>query len=124
MNLPTRAAYCALALPVYGLIAQGVLIPLDSAPFATRAFVVNVEWTHRSTPSADFYVIKGSRAEVVANALPLGVADAVANALRILGEPAQDRRMRLFFVGSREEMRPFTNGTQGGGAIAPEAAAI
>lgn len=81
-------------------------------------------WIRRATPHADLYVLASSRAESLLNTLPADVERAIAADLAFLGVPFTGPRLALFFVGTREEMRPLVGATPGGHAATDEGAAF
>src|SRR5947208_1556347 len=102
MKTPTIALALLTAQLHTGLAQQPPLIPLDSAPFSKKALSArNVSWIRSDAPFSEVYVKRGSRAELVIPTLASHIGEAVASDLKLLGERAPDRSMRLFFVGSR-----------------------
>ena len=98
---------------------------LGSAPAARRALAAaGLRWIRRATPHADLYVLARSAAAAQLPKLPDAAERAITANLAWLGAPAPGPRLRLFFVGSRAEMRPLTGGTPGGWAEVAEGTAF
>lgn len=98
----------------------------EALPPAARAALASpgISWKSRRTPHAVVYAATGSAAE---RTLPVN-ADraerAIAANLAFLGVRSGAAPLRIFLVGSREEMRPFTGGTPGGYSITAEGTAF
>jgi hypothetical protein len=98
----------------------------DSAPVARIALdAPGLRWLHQHTAHADLYVLAGSAAERVSDALADASERAIVDNLRWLrAADADTPRVRLFFVGTRQQMAPFTGGTSGGWAETREGTAF
>ena len=81
-------------------------------------------WVERRTPNADIYVLRGSGAEPKLARIASDSERAIRANLAWLGETNSGGRLRLFFVGSREEMRPFTGTRSSGWSIVAEGTAF
>jgi hypothetical protein len=108
------------------LVAQPVARPTrPPSPAADRALALpGVRWVRRTTPNADLFVQAGSAAEQIIDGLPEAAEQAIAADRAWLGLPADGARVRLFFVGSREAMRPLVGWTPGGYAAVEEGTAF
>lgn len=95
-------------------------------PTAARALALRgVRWIRRTTPSAELYVQGGSPAAALLATLPADVEAAVAADRAWLGlGPPSGPRLRLFFVGGREAMRPLVGWTPGGYAAVDDGTAF
>jgi hypothetical protein len=81
-------------------------------------------WSHRRTPSTNTYVLRGSDAAPMLARLAAESEDAVTRNLTWLGEQRAGGRINLFFVGSRDEQRPFTGTRAGGWSVVTEGTAF
>ncbi len=81
-------------------------------------------WTHRRTANADVYVLSGSAAVHLMPHIVAGSERAIRENLEWLGEKRTNRRLNLFFVGSRDEMRPFTGTRSAGWSVVAEGTAF
>jgi hypothetical protein len=93
-------------------------------PVAAAALAApGVNWVHHSTRRADLYFAEKSAAAPLAGPITRDAKQAIDDNLRWLG--ADDApKLRLFFVASREAMRPFTGGTPGGWSVTDEGTAF
>ena len=83
-----------------------------------------VRWVERRTTNADIYVLNGSAAEPMLSRIASDSERAIRENIAWLGERNSRGRLKLFFVGSREEMRPFTGTRSGGWSIVAEGTAF
>lgn len=131
----------ALAMPVAAQIAapaligqavsssnvlRGVSLPDGGvAPAARKALATDsVSWIHRRTANADIYVLANTPVAAMAATLSRDAERAIDANMRWLGERRRGERLRLFFVGSRQEMRPFTGTRAGGWSFVEEGTAF
>lgn len=117
--LTKRLAFVIVLLSVAPAPATGQGSVADRALNDARA-----QWLQRKGVHADIYVLAGSAA---ARSMPWIVSDAeraIAANLEWLGERDPKGRLKLFFVGSRDEMRPFTGTRAGGWSIVAEGTAF
>jgi hypothetical protein len=84
----------------------------------------NFRWVHRRTTSANVYVLAGSAAAPSLSRISSESEAAVRANLEWLGVRSAGRRLNLFFVGSRDEMRPFTGNRALGSSVVGEGAAF
>ena len=84
----------------------------------------DARWIHRRTADANVYVLSGSMAAPMLPLLALQSQRAIESNLQWLGERASKGRLNLFFVGSRDEMRPFTGTRSGGWSVVAEGTAF
>lgn len=83
-----------------------------------------VRWIHQRTRDADVYVLAGSASAPMLTVLATASQRAVESNLRWLGERTARGRLSLFFVGSRDEMSPFTGTRSGGWSVVAEGTAF
>ncbi len=81
-------------------------------------------WVLRRTPSANVYVLAGSDAVPLLPRLAVESERAITANLEWLGERRTRERLSLFFVGSRDEQRPFTGTRSMGWSIVAEGTAF
>jgi hypothetical protein len=81
-------------------------------------------WIGRDTPHAHLHALAGSGADARLPTLGDAVEAARAADLEWLGTSDDGPPLELLFVGTREQMRPFTGGTPGGSAQPDERAAL
>lgn len=81
-------------------------------------------WIQRRTANANIYVLAGSAAAPLLPRLVPESERAIIGNLQWLGEKRTSRRLNLFFVGSRDEMRPFTGTRSGGWSVVSEGTAF
>ena len=84
----------------------------------------DVRWIYRRTPDANVYVLSGSAAASLLPFLASESQRAIESNLQWLGERSSKTRLNLFFVGSRDEMRPFTGTRSGGWSVVAEGTAF
>lgn len=117
----------AAAISSAPLVAQ---TPADPDPprtghLAERALrLADYRWIRRSAAHADVYVRAGSRAEALLPTIVTKVDAAIDTDLAWLGERFAGPRLRVFLVGTREELRPLLSATPGGHAATDEGAAF
>jgi len=120
MEIKTYLLLIAAFVPA---AAQSPGNPPRAGSLAPRALALpGYHWVHRRTPHAEIYVRGGSSAEKIIASLPANVERAVTADLARLGVPFSGPRLRLFFVGSRDEMRPLVGAMPGGHAATDEGA--
>ena len=81
-------------------------------------------WIHRRTPGADVYVLTGSAAQPMLRVIANESERSIRANLEWLREGSAKGRLKLFFVGSREEMRPFTGTRSAGWSVVGEGTAF
>ena len=81
-------------------------------------------WSHRRTANANVYVLRGSDAAPLLSQLAVKSEQAITENLSWLGERGTKGRLNLFFVGSRDEQRPFTGTRSAGWSIVAEGTAF
>ncbi|MFL5468265.1 MAG: hypothetical protein ACJ8AE_00540 [Gemmatimonadaceae bacterium] len=117
-----------LGLRVFGANADAQTQPHDLAtlgPAASHALRLrSVQWLSRKTEHATIYVAAGSAAEPQLGSLERGVEAAISANLAWLHERPRQLRLRLFFVGSRNDMAPLTGATHGGTSFTDEGTAF
>jgi hypothetical protein len=115
------AAVCA-ALFTSTVAAQ--VVAAESLPSAARKALATPgpSWNVIRTANAELYFRAGFSAEARSR-IAAAAERAIGDNLAWLGAPRTDR-LRLFFVGSREEMRPFTGSTPGGWSVTAEGTAF
>ena len=102
-----------------------ITLDAQAGPAAQRALATpGYTWLTRSSRDVTIHVQAGSAAEARADALVAQVTRVLADDLRWLGERSAKGRLELFFVGSREAMRPLTGGTPGGHSVTSEGTAF
>lgn len=84
----------------------------------------DVRWVHRRTADANVYVLAGSVPATMLTHLAGESQRAIEANLQWLGERGSNGRLNLFFVGSRDEMRPFTGTRSGGWSVVAEGTAF
>ena len=90
---------------------------VDTPPPAAKAALEagDISWKSRRTPHAVVYALAGSAAEKGLAADAQRAERAIVANLAFLGIRAAGPRLRIFLVGSREQMRRFTGGRAYGG---------
>lgn len=84
----------------------------------------DVRWIYRRTADANVYVLSSSAAAPMLPLLASESQRAIEANLQWLGERSSKGRLNLFFVGSRDEMRPFTGTGSGGWSVVSEGTAF
>lgn len=84
-----------------------------------RTALAALEWDSLAAPGFTTYVQSGSSPAAHADELHERTGDALRHALDLLGEEAYPAHLRVFYVGSRDEMTPLTGGRSTGHTDAP-----
>ena len=115
----------ALAVLAVSAAAQQATDPPRAGSLVPRALrMPDYRWIRRTTPRAEIYIRAGSRSERIASSIPRLAEQAIDADLARLGVPFSGPPLKLFFVGSREEMRPLLGATPGGHSATDEGAAF
>lgn len=108
-----------VCMPI-GLEAQNAAGTLAERTLARS----DVRWIYRRTADANVYVLAGSVAAPMLSYLATESQRAIEANLKWLQERSSRGRLNLFFVGSRDEMRPFTGTRSGGWSVVAEGTAF
>lgn len=107
----------ALALP-------GAVRSVDESFVARALNMPGARWRVVTTPNATLRALRGSAAEAHVERFAPLVEEARRANLERLGVEKYPPKLELFFVGSRDQMKPFVGWTPGGMAVPGESAAI
>lgn len=112
-----RIRFLAPLLVICAASARSQTATVDTPPPAARAALEapDISWKSRRTPHAVVYALAGSAAEKGLAADAQRAERAIAANLSYLGIRSAGPRLRIFLVGSREQMRRFAAGRAYGG---------
>jgi hypothetical protein len=111
----SRGIRCVAVCLFAAVTPAGAQDSLAHAPRAKAALTMpGHRWRFQRTPNADIYILAGSAAESRSKWIHDAVERDLTTDLDWIHEPALGIRLRLFFVGTRAEMKPLTGTTYGG----------
>lgn len=114
-----------LALIVIAAAAlPGAVRRIDESFVGRALSMPGVRWRVVETPHATLRALRGSAAEARVESFAPIVERVRQEDLARLGVARYAPKLKLFFVGSREQMKPFVGWTPGGLAVPGESAAI
>lgn len=117
--------WIVLVLLPFSLASSAAGVSQNPATMAERTLArSDFRWTHRRTANANVYVLRGSAAAPLLNSLADESERAIIDNLEWLGERRTKGRLNLFFVGSRDEQRPFTGTRSAGWSVVAEGTAF
>lgn len=116
-RLSHRIRFLVPLLVVCAASARSQSAAVDTLPPAARAALeaTDISWKSRRTPHAVVYALAGSAAEKRLAADAQRAERAIVANLGFLGIRSPGPRLRIFLVGSREQMRRFAGGHAYGG---------
>lgn len=124
MNMGRIVASFSCALAPLALVAAGERSPQPSTVAARTIARTDFRWVVRRTPNANLYALEGSPAVLLLPRLARDAESAISANLTWLGERRTKGKLNLFFVGSRDEQRPFTGTRSMGWSIVGEGTAF
>jgi hypothetical protein len=121
---PVRAMLLKIVAVIL-MVVPAMLSAQSVESLAERALANPLaRWIHRRTPGADVYVLTGSAAQPMLRAIADESERSIRANLEWLREGSAKGRLKLFFVGSRDEMRPFTGTRSAGWSVVGEGTAF